>query len=53
MSDDNTIGPGVHENAAMDALAKNQIQDAQVRALLAIASAVNRLAEAQEATASA
>jgi hypothetical protein len=46
-------GPGMHEDAARDALALDNVAEAQVRALLAIASAINRLADAQEALAEA
>lgn len=48
MSDNTMIGPGAHENAASEALA-DDVGRAQVLALLALASAVNRLAEAHEA----
>ena len=47
MSDDMMIGPGMHENAAQEALHDNAA-DATVHALLAIASAINRLANAVE-----
>lgn len=42
------IGPGAHEIAAQQDLQADRTEDAQVRALLAIASAVNRLASAVE-----
>jgi len=42
------IGPGMHENAAQGALNDDNTADASVHALLAIASAINRLAEAVE-----
>ncbi|MET9250261.1 hypothetical protein [Nonomuraea sp. NPDC003709] len=51
MSDNDMIGPGAHEIAALNALADDKSEDAKVLAILALASAVNRLAEAQEAIA--
>lgn len=48
MSDNRMIGPGAHEDAATSALADGQIESAKVLALLALTSAVNRLAQAQE-----
>ena len=42
------IGPGMHENAAESSLSSDHTADAQVHALLAIASAINRLANAVE-----
>jgi hypothetical protein len=42
------LGPGVHEDAALAALQRGEAGDAQVRAVLALAAAVNRLARAQE-----
>jgi hypothetical protein len=53
MSDDGMIGPGKHEASALNALYSNNTTDvqAQVLAILALASAVNRLAQAQEAIA--
>lgn len=52
VSDDyHMIGPGAHENAAMSAIAEGRIEEGQVIAILALASAVNRLAAAQEAIA--
>jgi hypothetical protein len=53
MSDDSMIGPGAHENSALSMLSDGNPADAQVLAVLALASAVNRLAEAQEAIANA
>jgi hypothetical protein len=47
-SDDNMNGPGAHETAASQALANGSTEDAKVLALLALASAVNRLAAAHE-----
>lgn len=47
MSDDTMTGGGMHEIAAQEALHDNAA-DATVHALLAIASAVNRLANAVE-----
>ena len=46
-------GPGAHESAAMSALTEGHIEEAQAIAILALASAVNRLAAAQEAIANA
>lgn len=54
MSDDHSmIGPGKHATSALNALYSNNTTDAQaqVLAILALASAVNRLAQAQEAIA--
>lgn len=48
MSDDNMLGPGAHESAAAVALRDGNAEDAKVLAVLALASAVNRLARAQE-----
>lgn len=45
--DDTMLGPGVHERNAQNALGDTS-EVATVHALLAIASAVNRLAEAVE-----
>jgi hypothetical protein len=45
-------GPGAHEDAASNALQEGHTEEAQVQAILALASAVNRLAAAQEAIAS-
>ena len=48
------ISPGDHENAAISALHDHaDMAEAQVLAILALASAVNRLAEAQETLANA
>lgn len=50
--DDNlTIGPGAHEKAAHSASMEGDNAAAMVYAILAVASAINRLAEAQEAIA--
>ena len=49
VSDYDPTGPGAHENSAMNALASARTEDAQVLAILALASAVNRLAARQEA----
>ncbi|WP_165781468.1 hypothetical protein [Streptosporangium minutum] len=46
MSDSYMIGPGAHELAALNALADRKNEGAQVLAILALASAVNRLANA-------
>ena len=51
MSDTSMVGPGAHENAASAALTESRTDDAVVLALLALASAVNRLAAAHEAIA--
>jgi hypothetical protein len=48
---DSMIGPGSHENAAMNAITEGRIEEGQAIAILALASAVNRLAAAQEAIA--
>jgi hypothetical protein len=48
-----TISPGDHENTALAEIQRNELQEAQVHALLALASAVNRLAEAHETMANA
>ena len=49
MSDDQMVGPGAHEDSATNALNAGHFEEAKVRAILALASAVNRLAAAQEA----
>jgi hypothetical protein len=41
------LGPGDHEGNAQSALMREDTADAQVHAILALASAVNRLADAQ------
>jgi hypothetical protein len=51
--DDRMIGPGAHEVAAGQALTDGRTEEAKVLALLALASAVNRLATAQETIANA
>jgi hypothetical protein len=51
VSDNHMIGPGAHEDAATNALTDGDTETAKVLAILALASAVNRLAEAQEAIA--
>lgn len=48
LSDDSMIGPGAHENTALDTAADGDVAKAQVYALLAVASAINRLANAVE-----
>lgn len=48
MSEDDMIGPGVHENAAHSASMNGDNETAMVYAVLALASTVNRLAAAQE-----
>lgn len=51
VTDNFMIGPGAHETAAAEALHNGDTSDAQVLAILALASAVNRLADAQQAIA--
>jgi hypothetical protein len=51
MSDNSMTGPGAHEDSAMAALTGGRIEEARVFAMLALASAVNRLASAQEVAA--
>jgi hypothetical protein len=51
MSDDHMIGPGAHEQAAHSSSMEGDNETAMVYAVLALASAVNRLAAAQEAIA--
>jgi hypothetical protein len=48
MSDDHMIGPGAHEQAAHSSSMEGDNETAMVYAVLALASAVNRLAAAQE-----
>jgi len=48
MSDTHMNGPGVHEYNAMNCIQDDHLVEAQVSALLAIAAAVNRLADAVE-----
>jgi len=47
VSDYDTTGPGAHEDSAVNALAAGRTEEAQVLAVLALASAVNLLAAAQ------
>ncbi len=42
------MDPGVHEDAALHFAERGDADAAQVRAILALAAAVNRLAKAQE-----
>lgn len=51
--DSDMVGPGAHETNAMNALGPGRADEAQVHAILALASAVNRLAAAAEAIADA
>lgn len=51
-SEERMIGPGAHEDAAHDDLVE-RTEQAQVRALLAIASAINRVADQLEQLAAA
>ena len=53
MSDNQTTAPGALKDSAMNALNGDRTEEAQVLAILALASAVNRLAAAQEAIANA
>ena len=53
MSDNTMNGPGDHETTSSQTLANGSTEDAKVLALLALASAVNRLAAAHEAIANA
>lgn len=53
MTDSQMNGPGAHEAAAWQALMNGDAEDAKVLALLALASAVNRLAAAHETIANA
>ncbi|MFD1146953.1 hypothetical protein [Saccharothrix hoggarensis] len=48
MNDDTMVGPGAHEVTATESAARGEVAEAQVFALLAIASAINRLADAVE-----
>lgn len=48
MDDNNTIGPGAHEKVAHSASMEGDNATAMIYAILAVASAINRLAEAQE-----
>lgn len=50
MSNSHMTGLGAHEDSAMNTLTGGRVDEAQVLAILALASAVNRLAAAQEAT---
>lgn len=52
MSGNDMIPAGSHESAAVSALQADRTDEAQVHALLALASAVNRLAGAHEDQAS-
>ena len=51
MDDNHMIGPGAHEQAAHSASMDGDNATATVYAILALAAAVNRLADAQEAIA--
>jgi hypothetical protein len=52
-SDSDMFGPGAQETNAMQAIDRGRTTEAGVYAILALASAVNRLAAAQEAIAEA
>jgi len=52
-SDSDMVGPGAQEANAQNAIGRGQVDEAQVYAILALASAVNRLAAAQETLADA
>lgn len=45
VNDDSMIGPGMHETTALRALDDGNVSEASVRATLALAAAVNRLAD--------
>jgi hypothetical protein len=47
------VGPGAHEDSAVNAFNAGRADEAQVLAILALAAAVNRLAAAQESLANA
>lgn len=51
MDEDEMLGPGSHETAALNAIGARpmEVEEAKVHAMLAIASAINRLAAAHEA----
>lgn len=51
--DSDMVGPGGHETNAMNAITGGRVDEARVYAILALASAVNRLAAAQETIANA
>lgn len=51
--DSDMIGPGAHETNAQSAITGSRVDEARVHAILALASAVNRLAAAAEAIADA
>jgi len=52
-SDSDMVGPGAQEINAQNAITSGRVDEAQVHAILALASAVNRLAAAAEAIATA
>ena len=47
-SDNDMVGPGAQETNALNAIGRDRVDEAQVYAILALASAVNRLAAAHE-----
>ena len=51
--DNDMVGPGAQETNAQNAIGRDRIDEARVYAILALASAVNRLAAAAEAIADA
>ena len=51
--DNDMAGPGAYEANAMNAIGAGRVDEAQVHAILALASAVSRLAAAQETIAAA
>jgi hypothetical protein len=53
VNDDHMTGPGAHETSAHSFAMEGNTPQAQIYAILALASAVNRLASAQEAIANA
>ena len=50
-SDNDMVGPGAQEMNAQNAITADRVDEAQVHAILALSSAVNRLAAAAEAIA--
>ena len=52
-SDSDMVGPGAQETNAQNAITGGRVDEAQVYAILALASAVNQLAAAAEAIADA
>jgi hypothetical protein len=46
--DNDMVGPGAHETNVMNAIGRDRVDEARVYAILALASADNRLAGAAE-----